>query len=101
MLNLVFLKYILDSEISLCNCCQNTIIIINIKIIYILTRHSDNEDNISQGSNQSFCEDQKGSNNIICKKDSDKYELKQNEAHKIDCHEDLKCKPSDDDEKKE
>ncbi|XP_022180610.1 uncharacterized protein LOC111040854 isoform X2 [Myzus persicae] len=64
-------------------------------------KHSDNEDNISQGSNQSFCEDQKGSNNIICKKDSDKYELKQNEAHKIDCHEDLKCKPSDDDEKKE
>eukprot|EP00102_Acyrthosiphon_pisum_P016859 XP_008187976.1 PREDICTED: uncharacterized protein LOC100166845 isoform X2 [Acyrthosiphon pisum] len=32
---------------------------------------SDNEGNTNQGANQSFCEDQKGSKNIICKKDSE------------------------------
>jgi len=73
-------------------CNQNTNKVINIILIYFLTRLINNEGNISQGSNQSFCEDQKDSNNIICKKDSDKYELKQNKAHNIE------CKSLDDDE---
>lgn len=88
MLNLSCVEYILDSQISLCICYQYTNNIIYIKLIYILIRLSGDEDNTNQDGNQSFCE-----------KDSDKYELEMNKAHRInsiDSNEDIECKSLDD-----
>jgi len=79
------LEYILDSQII---CYQNTNNIY-IELIYILIRLSSNEDNTNQDGNQSFCE-----------KDSDKYELEMNKAHRInsiDTNADIEYKSLDDD----